>query len=45
MTEQELREYVIEVGKSWLGYSEASGKYKEIIDLYNACLLYTSRCV
>lgn len=34
-TEQELRQRVIDVMKSWLGYSEANGKFKEIIDLYN----------
>lgn len=36
MTEKELRLYLLDVAKSWIGYSEASGKYKEIIDLYNA---------
>ena len=36
MTERELRLYLLDVAKSWIGYSEASGKFKEIIDLYNA---------
>ena len=34
-TELELRQRVVGVMKSWLGYSEANGKFKEIIDLYN----------
>lgn len=29
-------EDVLNVMRSWLGYSEANGKYKEIIDLYNS---------
>lgn len=35
MTEQELRNKVVSAAKSWLGYSEANGKFREIIDLYN----------
>lgn len=31
-----LRTKVIEQAKAWLGYSEASGKHKKIIDTYNA---------
>ena len=27
---------VLDVMRSWLGYSEANGKYKQIIDLYNS---------
>lgn len=27
---------VLDVARSWLGYSEANGKHKEIIDLYNS---------
>ena len=34
-TELELRKRVIDVMKGWLGYSEANGKFKEIIDIYN----------
>ena len=34
-TELELRQRVVNVMKGWLGYSEANGKFKEIIDLYN----------
>lgn len=35
MTEAQLRQKVATVMKGWLGYSEANGKYKAIIDLYN----------
>lgn len=36
MTESELRQKVVDTMKGWLGWSEANGKYKAIIDLYNA---------
>lgn len=35
MTEAELRNKVVNVIQGWLGWSEANGKYKAIIDLYN----------
>ncbi len=35
MTELELRNKVVGVMRGWLGYSEANGKFKTIIDLYN----------
>lgn len=35
MTESELRTKVVNVIQGWLGWSEANGKYKAIIDLYN----------
>lgn len=35
MNEQQLRQSVVAVMQSWLGYSEANGKHKIIIDLYN----------
>ena len=35
MTELELRQSVVNVMRSWLGWSEANGKYRAIIDLYN----------
>ena len=35
MTEQQLRQSVVNVMRSWLGWSEANGKYRKIIDLYN----------
>lgn len=35
MTEEELRRKLISVADSFYGYSVASGRYKEIIDLYN----------
>ena len=35
MTELELRNKVVEVMRGWLGWSEANGKYRAIIDLYN----------
>lgn len=34
-TELELRNKVVGVMHGWLGYSEANGKFKAIIDLYN----------
>lgn len=34
-TELELRNKVVNVMRGWLGYSEANGKFKAIIDLYN----------
>ena len=36
MTELELRQKVVAQFKSWLGYSEADGRYRRIVDLYNA---------
>lgn len=35
MTELELRNKVVSVMRGWLGFSEANGKFKAIIDLYN----------
>lgn len=35
MTEQEARKILVEAAKSYLGFSEASGKHRKIIDLYN----------
>lgn len=35
MTEAELRNKVVSAIRGWLGYSEANGKFKAIIDLYN----------
>lgn len=35
MTELQLRQKVVDVMKSWLGYSEFNGKFKKIINLYN----------
>lgn len=35
MTELEMRNKVVDVMRGWLGYSEANGKFKVIIDLYN----------
>lgn len=36
MTELELRQKAVAQLKKWLGYSEADGRYKKIVDLYNA---------
>ena len=36
MTELELRQKAVAQFKEWLGYSEADGRYKKIVDLYNA---------
>ena len=35
MTENQLRSNVVSVMKGWLGWSEANGKFKRIIDTYN----------
>lgn len=35
MNESQLRTKVVNVMQGWLGWSEANGKYKKIIDLYN----------
>lgn len=35
MTVQELRSHLVKTAREWLGYSEANGKFKGIIDLYN----------
>lgn len=36
MTEQQLRNQVVGTMRGWLGWSEANGKFKSIIDLYNS---------
>ena len=36
MTENEARKLFVDTAKSYLGYSEASGKHRQIIDLYNS---------
>ena len=36
MTELELRQKVVAKFKEWLGYSEADGRYRQIVNLYNA---------
>lgn len=36
MTEAQLRSDIVNVMRGWLGWSEANGKFKKIIDLYNA---------
>lgn len=36
MTETEARELFVSTAKSYLGYSESSGKHRQIIDLYNS---------
>ena len=35
MTEDELRQSVVDVMRGWLGWTEANGKFRQIIDLYN----------
>lgn len=35
MTEDELRQSVVNVMRGWLGWTEANGKFRKIIDLYN----------
>ena len=36
MTELELRQKAVAQFKAWMGYSEADGRYRKIVDLYNA---------
>ena len=36
MTEQQLRQKMVDTMRGWLGWSEYNGKYKAIIDIYNA---------
>lgn len=36
MTEQELRNHVVERARSWLGANEGDGSHRKIIDLYNS---------
>ena len=35
MTEQQLRQKVVSIMESWVGWSESNGKFKKIIDIYN----------
>ena len=35
MTENQLRSNVVSIIKGWLGWSEANGKHKKIVDIYN----------
>jgi LysM repeat protein len=36
MTEQELRQKVVDIAQSYIGFNEADGSHKKIIDLYNS---------
>lgn len=36
MTEARLRQQVVSIMAGWIGYSEANGKHRQIIDIYNA---------
>lgn len=36
MTELELRQKAVAQFKAWMGYSEADGRFRKIVDLYNA---------
>ena len=35
MTEKELRQKVVSIMQSWLGYNETNGNHQKIIDIYN----------
>ena len=35
MTESQIRQKVVEAAKAWVGYNEADGSHKQIIDLYS----------
>lgn len=36
MTESQIRQKVVSTAKAWIGYNEADGSHKQIIDLYNS---------
>ena len=36
MTEKQLRQKVVNIMQSWLGYNETNGNHKKIIDIYNS---------
>ena len=36
MTETQLRRKVVNQIKSWVGYNDADGSHKKIIDIYNS---------
>ena len=36
MTENELRQKVVKIMQSWIGYNETNGNHKRIIDIYNS---------
>ena len=36
MTEKELRQKVVSIFESWLGWSEKNGKFQQILDIYNS---------
>ena len=36
MTENELRQKVVTIMQSWIGYNETNGNFKRIIDIYNS---------
>lgn len=36
MTETQIRERVVATAKAWIGYNEADGSHRQIVDVYNA---------
>ena len=36
MTETQIREKVVTTAKEWIGYNEADGSHRQIVDVYNA---------
>ena len=36
MTERELRQKVVTIFESWLGWNETNGKFQQILDIYNS---------
>lgn len=36
MTEAKIREKVVATAKAWIGYNEADGSHRQIVDVYNA---------
>ena len=36
MTESQIRQKVVATAKSWIGYNEADGSHRKIVDVYNS---------
>ena len=36
MTETQIREKVVTTAREWIGYNEADGSHRKIVDVYNS---------